>query len=762
MTTTLDAAREYIRQGYSPLPIPHQQKSPKLKAWQDLRLTENDLAKHFNGKAQNIGLLLGGASRGLADVDLDSPEARLLAPDILPTTEMVWGRESSPSSHYGYILTSEAQYLKLTGPQSQDSQRTTIVELRYPGSDKGFQTLVPPSTHPSGEAVRWYREAEPAPVDGEELERAVKKLGAAVILLRAYPAPGSRHDFVMALAGGLCRGGIAEDEAVSFVTSIANAAGDEEVDERGQDVMDTYARLRRSEPATGWPVLAGLIDEKVLRKVREWLGVPGPDDDHDHPKKRSDELIRAALDGSQLWHTPKRDAYATITEAGHREHWPIDSGTFKEWLSREVYRSRGQVINSAPLGDAIRTLIGKAKYDGPEHSIHTRLAERDGSIWLDLANERWQAVEITADGWSIKDDVPVKFHRSNGTRALPMPVPGGSLDELWRFANVKPADRVLVLAWLVAALRPHGPYPVLDLVGGHGSAKTTTARVLQRCVDPGEAEMRAIPREERDLAIAAKNSYIVGFDNLSGIPQWLSDALCRVATGGGFATRKLHTDDEEALFDYQRPVLGTGIEPFATRPDLLDRCLLIELPEIGETARRTEREFWREFEKVRPRILGVLLDAVSMALQNVDTVRLARVPRMADFAEWAVAAEPALGVGGGSFMAAYTTNRAETSSVALESSPIFEPLRELLEAENPWTGTSSELLDSLSEQASVTSSITSSPAWPRTARALSAHLNRIEPNLKAEGIRVRRGQREGAGSRRIIVVERSSTVEGGG
>ena len=197
--------------------------------------------------------------------------------------------------------------------------------------------------------------------------------------------------------------------------------------------------------------------------------------------------------------------------------------------------------------------------------------------------------------------------------ALPEPVRGGSVSELRAFVNVADdGDWHLLLGWLVGALRPAGPYPVLGLHGEQGSAKTTTARVLGELVDPSTVPVRAAPRDERDLMIAATNRWLVNLDNLSRIPPWLSDAICRLATGGGFTTRELYTDEDEVLFDAMRPVIINGIEELATRSDLLDRAILLTLPTIEPDRRRPEKEYWDAFDRARPRILGALLDALAV------------------------------------------------------------------------------------------------------------------------------------------------------
>ena len=210
-------------------------------------------------------------------------------------------------------------------------------------------------------------------------------------------------------------------------------------------------------------------------------------------------------------------------------------------------------------------LEGKARFQGGQHEIFVRVAFHEGRLFLDLCNQDWEAVEITPVGWQVVTDVPVRFRRRRGMRALPKPEAGGSIEKLRPFVNVRDDyEWTLLQAWLVSALRTPGPFPLLTLCGEQGSAKSTTARVLRALVDPNAAPLRAEPRNGRDLMIAASNGWVLGLDNLSRLPNWLSDSLCRLATGGGFSTRELYSDDEEVIFDAMRPVILTGIEDLGT------------------------------------------------------------------------------------------------------------------------------------------------------------------------------------------------------
>jgi hypothetical protein len=226
---------------------------------------------------------------------------------------------------------------------------------------------------------------------------------------------------------------------------------------------------------------------------------------------------------------------------------------------------------------------------------------------------------------------------------LPAPVAGGSIEMLRSFLNVRSdSDFVLVVAWLLACLRHRGPYPVLVLSGEQGSAKSSFSAILRSLIDPNVAPLRALPRDDRDLFIAANNGHVLVFDNVSGLRAWISDTLCRLATGGGFSVRQLYTDQDEVLFNAARPVILNGIEQIVTRPDLADRAMSLTLEPIPEHRRRPEDELWPRVEVARPRILGVLLDAAVEGLKRLPTTHLPELPRMADFAKWASACETAL------------------------------------------------------------------------------------------------------------------------
>jgi len=246
--------------------------------------------------------------------------------------------------------------------------------------------------------------------------------------------------------------------------------------------------------------------------------------------------------------------------------------------------------------------------------------------------------------------------------------------------------------------------------------------------------------------IAANNSWCLTFDNLSGLPDWLADAFCRLSTGGGFGTRELYTDAEECLFESMRPVTLNGITSLVTKQDLADRAVIIDLPQIEDKDRLPEKVFWREFEKARLRILGALLDAVVASLANHDRVRLAALPRMADFAIWVTAAEPALGWPVGSFLKAYNGNRSAVVEQSLEADQVAVAVRLLMAERDSWEGNASTLLEAL--ETLIPESTKRSKPWPKAAHVLSNRLKRASTFLRKVGIKVEFSK---SGDRKITI-----------
>jgi hypothetical protein len=448
-----------------------------------------------------------------------------------------------------------------------------------------------------------------------------------------------------------------------------------------------------------------------------------------------------------LFHTATDTAFIDIEIDGHRETWPVRGKQLRAWLRRRHYQQTGEALCGETIRSILDLLEARAQFDAPERSIHVRIAEHEGRTYLDLADKEWRAVEIDPDGWRVIDSPRVRFRRAVGMLPLPVPQRGGSIDALARFLNLPAANEfVLAVAWLLAALRPSGPYPILAIDGEQGSAKTTLTKILRALVDPNEAATRALPCEERDLMIAANYGHVLAYDNLSRLPLWLSDALCRLASGGSLGLRQLFTDKDEILFHAIRPAILNGIEDVVCRADLADRAIFLTLEPISDERRHSEKELWREFEVARPRLLGALLDGAVQGLRRLPHIRPKKLPRMADFALWGSACETAFWPPG-TFLRAYNANRQAAIDRVIEADPVANFVREIMVERSTWAGRASDLLRAHASAAVKTLDRTA--GWPRNPRALAGRLRRFQTSLRTIGIEVAFG-REGRVGSRII------------
>ncbi len=511
----------------------------------------------------------------------------------------------------------------------------------------------------------------------------------------------------------------------------------------------------------GWDAADALADGWDTHKAQDLLASSTPieaDDQGGKAKNEADHTSRrdrkkadliAAADGAALWHDDARVAYATIPIRGHFENWPLESDEIKDCLSGRHFQSTGIVASSQQLGDVLRVLSLQAKVDGPLHQSARRIAWCDGACWIDLCDDRWRSVRIDADGWSVVDDPPVKFIRSDSSRALPEPAQGGSVSQLRAFINCNDDDFKLIVAWLTAALwGKASSYPVLMLSGEQGSGKSTMAKLLRSLVDPAAVDLATPPNDDRSLFVMASNTHVMSLDNMSKIDGRLSDAICRLATGAGFATRKLHTNNKMNWFAGARPIIVNGIPNLIARADLADRCLNIRLHGIDDSQRRPEDEFWRAWEAVRLGILGALCDAISTALRRIGTVKCERYPRMADFAKLMEAASPSLGWGEGEFAEAYKANRQSTNNIAFEDDDVAVTIEQFMSQigrEGNWSGTATELLAQLNRIAP--NHVKRLPSWPKKSNGLGSALERATPLLRQRGLSV---AKKSTGARRLI------------
>lgn len=462
------------------------------------------------------------------------------------------------------------------------------------------------------------------------------------------------------------------------------------------------------------------------------------------PKGRSHvtKLINLAIASHvEFFRSPEGELYATVPIGDSKETLVLSEKPFRNWLARTYFIAQKTGVSGGSVSDAVMTLSGHAYASSCVYPVYTRVAAVDSRVYLDLGRDDRHALRMTPEGWTlgpVPDDI--RFVRRTGTLPLADPVRGGNLAELLpTIININQGPSLtLLIAWLIGCLRGLKPYPILVITGEHGTCKTGACKAARQIIDPSQADLSLTPKEPRDLVIAARNSHVLGFDNLSYIPDWLSDTLCAVATGSGFRTRTLTTDNTETIFASANPVVLNSIADVVTRGDLMDRALTIILEPVLEDARKTEAHMNAIFRAVQPAILGALADAVVQAIKQPVVLRV--LPRMADFAQTIESAAPALGWKPQEFMNIYNASRQTAVDAMIDGDLIVDALKTILNHVTPntetkeivWTGTSKELRDEIVKL--TPEKDTREKQFPKTPQALVGKLRRLAPTLRGLGI----------------------------
>ncbi|WP_435601137.1 ATP-binding protein [Streptomyces sp. C10-9-1] len=401
-------------------------------------------------------------------------------------------------------------------------------------------------------------------------------------------------------------------------------------------------------------------------------------------------------------------------------------------LYAETYE--GDVASQSALADAMTVLEGIAEDDDPV-PVHLRVGQDDlGTIVVDLGTADGRAVTVSAGGWHIADRSPILFRRSGAMAPMPAPaLLGDGLNMLHSLFNMNESAFRQLVAWLIAAWIPNIPHPVITFKGEQGTGKSKTAQMVVNLVDPSPAAKRSAPRDLKAWSIQAFNSWALCLDNVSAIPGWLSDTLCKAVTGDGFVDRQLYSDDDVVVVSFRRVLSMTTIDAGAFAGDLAERLLMLELQLIDEEHRRSEEELDTAFEAVRPAVLGSLFDLLASVLVVLPNVKLDRMPRMADFARVLAAVDQVMEW---NTLGDYLATSATVAGDALEGDPFGAAVVALVEQSGTWTGTAAQLLEHVQPPGGIRP-----PTWPKDATRAGGKVRRLAPLLRTVGITVDDTQR---------------------
>lgn len=426
---------------------------------------------------------------------------------------------------------------------------------------------------------------------------------------------------------------------------------------------------------------------------------------------------------------------AGIKINGHTEIMKMQSRRFKLYLHKLYYDAFMKPPNADSVQQALGHLESKAMFEGVGHKLARRVGELNDAYYYDLANDNWEAVRIDKEGFRVLSQPPLLFFRTKNMRDQAVPDPTGSLDLVKKHFRFRSEDDLILFSvYLVSCFIPNIPHPLLVLAGEKGAAKSTSLRMLRAIVDPAKSDLTALPTSRDDLVISLANNYMPCFDNLDTLSAEKSDLLCMACTGGSFSKRTLYTNDDETIINFQRCVALNGTNVVVTRSDLMDRSIVLQVSRISPAERKDEKQVWRDFNRDLPKMLGGCLNTLSKAISIRPSVKIANLPRMADFAKWGFAIAEAAGIGGERFLEAYSRNQMRSNEEILSSHPVALTLIRFMRNKRIWQGDWTTLLEKLEKVAEKMNIRVHQKSWPAAPHALSRRMNDLKSNLEQAGI----------------------------
>jgi len=704
----LNMAQSYIARGFSIIPIGNNKKPlVEWKAFQSRIVSPEELEKWFKDFPRlNLAIVTGKISN-LVVVDIDFRHGS--TDELFKDINTVKVRSGGGGLHY---------YFKSNEIIPNFNGIKPGIDIR---GDGGY-IIVPPSRHPSGNSYEWIYGFDTAPIaplpsfvtgwiDFKNSEKQNNTWNNAVL---DGVDEGTRNETAASVAGKLLSRFPSEEwESVAwpFFKNWNEKNNPPLTEVELKSVFKSIAKAQARKPRG-----------KIAKR-----GV-------------SDELVDIVLESEALLYLDQLgDPYITFAEKP-TVGFPIKSTMVKRWLCGKYWEYNKKGFSGEAFIQAADTLEAKAIHTNEKRQLYNRTARVRNTIYYDLGDDH-NIVTIDGSGWKITSVSPVLFRRYNHQIPQVFPKEGYSLYKVFDYVNLKDEkDRLLYLASLITSFIPDIPRPALVIIGDHGSAKSTGLKIIRKLVDPSSVLLLSPPSDFQELAQIATHNYCLFLDNVSTLSDSYSDFLCRLVTGVGFSKRKLYTDNDD-IVSYQMGIVGiNGINLVVERADLLDRSIIIPFQRISEEDRKEETELNDHFETEKPYLLGAAFDVLSKTLKNLETIKLARKPRMADFAKYAVASTVALGGSQSDFLNAFDRNLERQNTAAIDSSLTAQVIIQFMRDKAAYKNTSTKLYEELRPIAEGSDYQIGGGGFPKTANQLWKKIKEVRPNLNTLGLVVERAE----------------------
>jgi hypothetical protein len=724
----LDAALLYHDQGLSIIPIKRNKQAAIVWGkYQEERATREDIKKWFASGSFNIGLVTGKIS-GVVVVDFDLKHNRKstefpIEPTVCAKTG--GGGEHLFYKHPGYKVQSTNGALFGVG-----------IDIK---ADGGYVVLAP-SIHESGNEYEWQ-----IPFSKDELAEMPAWLTDKLNVGKSQP----KTDWSQVAKEDVPEGR-RNETCTKMIGKLLHDLNPDMWEEMGWPAIQAWNTAHAKPP----------LPHKELRTIWDSLGkkqlAQKSNEDKDDRKNSTNQALGLILQekNMELFHDQHNEPYIKLLTKNRVEVWPCKSKKLETLIAMKFWDEYQSALGGEAIKNVLAILQAKACFEGKEYELHNRVAwDKEGNLWYDLTNEEGQAVLISAGKWKVVTAPPTLFKRYNHQKTQMMPLSGGDVRELLNYVNVTNKQHELLLAvFIVSAFIPDIPHVIPIIYGAQGSAKSTLSKLLRKLCDPSQLEVVSLPRFQ-DMPQTLSHHWFMFFDNVSFISEEMSDLFCKAVTGSGFTKRELYSNDDDVIYSFKRVIGINGINLVAMRPDLLERSILLELERIPEEKRKQEKEVLADFDLALPSILGGIFDALAKAMVIYPTVKLEKLPRMADFAVWGYAIAEALEYGGEAFLEAYKANINTQNEEVLSQDPVGAAVVIFMEDYTRWEGTVTALYKYLNEIAWSKLSIDTlkDPSWPKAANHLSKRINILEVVLSASGIKLQKSKGD---AQRLISFEK--------